>query len=257
MNPILMIAHNNLALTQQAVASVFAQDIPTTLYLINNGSTDGTADWMAGLRAPSPHSLYMSAHLSNISPLKIVNNEFPLIFAEGAEYVINMNNDQQIPPNCCRELAKWPRGFVCASDIGQRDLPSPPYPAARPVSESTPFGVILNRRWAYDALVSQDGYFYDEGFWLYAADCDMAVRRIQCGIRGVQLNIPFWHYGSATHRLAPSAEGDEMRAQAGRDMEYFERKWGFGVHALTEGIQRAPMVYTDGQPYDTGFELAE
>ena len=222
---------------------------------MDNASTDDTAAWMAGMKVPLPHSLHRVINSENISPIKIVNELFPIIFSHGAEYVITMNNDQQIPPNCCREMAKWPRGFVSATDMGKCDLPLP-VREGKPISEATPFGLILTRRWAYDALVAKDGYFYDSGFWLYASDCDMAVRRIQCGIRGIQIDIPFWHYGSATHRLAPSKEGNAMRMQADVDRLYFKRKWGYGVENLTEGIQSSPMVYTDGQPYDTGFEVA-
>lgn len=253
MNPVIIIAHNNVDLTRNAVQSVFSQDIPTNLFLVDNGSIDGTADWMDGLSAPAPHSLHPSTNSSNISPLKIANDLFSVAFSLGADYVITMNNDQILPSNCCRELARWPRGFVCATDIGQRDLP--PEQPGRPISENTPFGVILTRRWAYDALVAKDGYFYDEGMFLYASDCDMAVRRVQCGIRGVQIDIPFWHYVSATHQLASEDEGNKMREQADRDRSYFLQKWGFPVENLTAGIQTAPMVYTDGQPYDSGFEV--
>jgi glycosyltransferase involved in cell wall biosynthesis len=255
MNPILMIAHNNLELTQAAVASVFSQDIPTDLYLVDNASTDGTAAWLATLSAPAPHCLHLSANSTNISPIKIANDKFREIFTAGGEYVITMNNDQRIPSNCCRELAKWPRGFVSASDIGQHELP--PVREAQPVSELTPFGVILIRKWAYDALMAKDGYFYDEGMFLYASDCDMAVRRIQCGIRGIQLDIPFYHYGSATHLLASEEEGKWIREQADRDREYFKAKHGFGVEVLIEGVKKVPFNFTDGQPYDGGFEVVK
>src|SRR6266699_2144236 len=46
MNPILMLTRNALELTKQAVASVFAQNIPVTLYVVENDSTDGTKEWL-------------------------------------------------------------------------------------------------------------------------------------------------------------------------------------------------------------------
>ena len=55
--------------------------------------------------------------------------------------------------------------------------------------------VMLTRKWAYDALIAKDGFFLDEGFFMYASDCDMALRMASCGIRGVQLDVPYWHYG--------------------------------------------------------------
>jgi len=85
-------------------------------------------------------------------------------------------------------MLKWPRGFVCASDNGHAE------PIVRPataVSENTPMAVMLVRRWAHDAVKSHSGYLFDEGFVHYASDCDLALRMASCGIRGVQLDIPF------------------------------------------------------------------
>ena len=38
-------------------------------------------------------------------------------------------------------------------------------------------------------------------------DCDLALRMVRCGIVGVQLDIQYFHYGSASHRLAPNHKG--------------------------------------------------
>jgi hypothetical protein len=54
-----------------------------------------------------------------------------------------------------------------------------------------------------------------------------------CGIRGVQLSIPYWHHGSAS--LKTSTRRREMEIQADRDRDYFERKWGFSCTSLEYG----------------------
>jgi len=44
MNYVLMLTRNNLELTKRAVESVRAQDIPTFVCMVDNGSTDGTQE---------------------------------------------------------------------------------------------------------------------------------------------------------------------------------------------------------------------
>jgi glycosyltransferase involved in cell wall biosynthesis len=230
MNPILLIAYNNLELTKKAVESAINQDIPITLYLVDNGSTDGTGEWVDDL-AEIYGNVKVTHYEENRSPLKITNELLPFLLpAKG--FVLGMPNDIRLPSNCYSELLKWPRGFVCASDNGQND---PEVREARAVSENTPMAVMLIRDWAYQAIMDHSGYFFDEGFWMYASDCDLAIRMASCGIRGVQIDTPFWHYSSATLKLADSAEKIVMEIQADADRAYFERKWGFRVDSLEYG----------------------
>ena len=100
---------------------------------------------------------------------------------------------------------------MTASQTEDRGFPR--FDHARAVSENTPMAVMMTRRWVYDALVVKDGYFFDEGFFNYASDCDLALRLAACGIRGVQLDMQYYHYGSASHRLAPPESGAAQRTR--------------------------------------------
>jgi len=62
-------------------------------------------------------------------------------------------------------------------------------------------------------VVAEYGYFLDEGFWFYGSDCDLALRMAALGIRGVQLDLPYWHYGSASWKKAPETEKQMMLIQ--------------------------------------------
>src|ERR1700723_1974398 len=44
--PVVIVARNSLALTKRAVKSVLAQDVPCSLLVVNNASTDGTGPWL-------------------------------------------------------------------------------------------------------------------------------------------------------------------------------------------------------------------
>lgn len=235
MNPIFMLAYNNLYYTKMAVDSALAQDIPVKLLIVNNGSTDGTREWLDSIARPDVN---VQHYARNESPIKLGNLWARHLFSLGAKQILGIPNDAKIPPNCYSEMLKWPRGFVCATDIGQNE---PEIRSAKAVSENTPMAVMMTRKWAYEALIDKDGYFFDEGYFHYASDCDLALRMASCGIRGIQLDLPYYHFGSLTHRL-PEIHEWSCR-QADKDRAYFERKWGFKCDSLEYGQRPADLNF--------------
>ena len=233
-NAVLMAVYNNLALTKAAVESVLAQDVEggINLWFVDNGSTDDTYAWALQLAADNPH-VWVWRNAQNKSPVKVANEFFGLIYEKGYQHILGVPNDVVLPPNFYRELLKWPRGIVTASMTDQHEFAIHLEPRA--VSEQTPMAVALVRRWAHDALVAKDGYLLDPGFFHYASDCDMALRMAACGIHGIQLDMPYYHYSSAALRRAPPAEARLHCQQADRDRDYFRRKWGFAVSAVQYG----------------------
>lgn len=234
-------------LTVQAVESVLAQDIgPLDLLLIDNGSPCGkTWDHFQMLRElymeRGDHTRIHSHRLKeNIAPTKVINRALEYIWRMGHEKVMGCPNDVVLPPYFYRVLSQWPRGLITASEV--HELPLPANFEIQAVSENTPMAVSVMRKWFYDALVDRDGYFFDENIHHYTCDCDLAQRFATCGIHGVQLSVPFWHYGSASHLLDPN--GQNQREQADRDREYFERKWGWKCTSLEYGKMASDINFT-------------
>lgn len=231
MNPVSLICYNtapaHLPMTVDAIVSAVKQDIGNVgMYVTDNGSTDLTWD---ALQAMEGEGFHVSRYAHNISPVKIANRMLHHFFRDcGYQYVLGIPNDVILPPYLYSEMLKVPRGFVCASETRDKNALAKPE-EVRAVSENTPMSVILVRRWAYEAIVAKDGCFFDEGFTNYASDCCLALRMAACGIRGVQLNLPFWHYGSASWRLAAPEVAAAITDQADVDRAYFERKYGFRV----------------------------
>jgi hypothetical protein len=233
MNAVTTIIYNTtvsqLELTKKAIASVFDQTVPVSLWVYDNGSTESTMEWLEELQAPSPHAIFnVEGDTENKSPVKIANMMMKTLFEQrGCDYILGIPNDVELPKNFYCEMLEWPRGIVTASMTEYRFFEDTKEPMA--VSESTPMAVPLIRRWAYDALVAKDGYFFDERFFHYASDCDLALRMAACGIRGVQLDMQYFHHGSASWKLATPGVSQHIRDVADDDRQKFFEKWGFTV----------------------------
>jgi GT2 family glycosyltransferase len=233
---VIMLCYNQLSLTQNAMASLLAQDIgPLDILVVNNGSTDGTGEWLAEIcrKPPQPHYVQGWHNPTNESPVAAGNRAAEHMFLRGYSKILGVANDVSLPPNAYRLMNQWRRGIVTASQTADPNFPT--VESTKAVSEHTPMAVMITRKWVWDALVSQDGYFLDEGYFNYASDCDLALRLASCGIRGIQLDLPYWHYGSATWKLTSPEDQRKAQLRADADREYFERKWGFKVDSSEYG----------------------
>lgn len=232
MNVVTLLCYNTtdkqLELTKNAITSVLNQTIPTHLLVVDNGSTQPTGEWLNTLPIEYPERVSIIRNEVNQPPVKVSNKVLELMFeTKGYDYVLGMPNDVILPPNFYEQCLRWPRGIVTASMT--EDIHFPVVEEAKAVSECTPLCVALIRSWAYQALMDKDGFFLDPRYDLYASDCDWALRLAACGIRGIQLDLPYWHYGSASHRLAAPGVGKGITNQADEDRRRFEAKWGFSV----------------------------
>ncbi len=247
-----MLAYDNVPeqhnLTVQALESLLAQDIgPLDILLIDNGSSV-RATWEhfqmvreLYVERGDETRIHCIRNTENCSPVKLSNRALQYFWKMGHDKVLGIANDVILPPNFYRLANEWPRGVVCASMSGDPNFQK--FETAHPVNECSPLAVTLLRKWAYDALVSKDGYFFDEGFFLYASDCDFALRIAACGIRAVQLNLQYWHHGSAHWRLLPQADGRKETEKADADRAYFVSKWNFPVTSYEYGALAADINF--------------
>jgi len=224
---------SQLELTKQALASILEQDIGMLdVYVCNNGSTAPTKAWLDSLNPDQPNGswLYIRHSTYNVSPVKMANDYCATLFQK-YDKVIGVPNDVILPANTYSELAKVPRGFVSATpveDVSQL-VTIPKVERAKAISTNTPLCVCMTRRWAYQAIVSAFGEFFDEQLFNYCSDCDLALKMAACGIVGVQMDLSFWHYRSGTLRLANQQDRRNMELQADAARAYFQKKWGFKV----------------------------
>lgn len=257
MNWILTLTRNNLHLTKKAIDTFRKQDIgDVKILVIDNGSKDNTPQWLA-----SQHDLNVIQHTSNIGVAAAWNEGLDWLFRKGwsdgstpkkpmAEYCLVVNNDVELRPDTYKHLLLDGGGFVTA--VGTQDPDKimtcdPPNGSTRPHPD---FSCFLIRSWVFNKV----GPFDEEFHGAYAEDGDMDLRMWMAGIRGYCIDLPYLHLGAQTIKAAPPQEARRISEQAGRNREYFKRKWGFEMGSeeyyqkLDKGSPSpSSMLQQDGQ----------
>ena len=172
MNPVLTLTHNNLALTKRCVESIRTQDINTDLIVLDNGSTDGTREWineigMGGYR----HSLI------NDGVSKGWNdglNHFMGFLLQ--PHVLVVGNDTVLPPWFYRTLLSVEIPFVTGVAVDSMEQAFQ-NPDIKPFTPNPDFSAFLIRREAWETIGP-----FDENMKLYCSDCDSisAVTSSEC-----------------------------------------------------------------------------
>jgi len=220
MNYILCPTRNNLHLLRKAYASFEAQDIPVVPLIIDNATTDGTAQFLASTDALTIRN----------EPSRLVSASWNqglrwLFGEEKVEHVLVVNNDVELRPETYRLLLADGGQFVTAVSSDERfkrEAESDKPGAAR--RDHPDFSCFLIRKSVWDTV----GQF-EEATAIYCQDGDYHLRMVKAGIRAYCINLSFYHLGSATIKQADNKERQNIAAQAALDRAAFERKWGVAM----------------------------
>ncbi len=225
-------------LSRAAVESALSQDIPVDVYIINNGSTcERTKEWLGEVAEPLGSSPVVYSYEQNLSPMKVSNMQLGFLFNAGYDHILGLPNDIIAPPNLYRKMLEREELLVTPGMHGTKTESHDPWTEdVKRIHGDIHMSAMLIRRQAYETLMQRDGYFYDEGYFMYASDCDLKMRLE--GIPTAQLDILCWHYGGASHRLAV---GGQPYEQADKDRAYFEKKWGHPIDSEQYGAKIAKL----------------
>jgi GT2 family glycosyltransferase len=216
MNPVLILTRNNLDLTKKCVESVRRQDIPTTLIIYDNGSTDGTHDWMG----KEVDSMYRWTTGSNLGVSFGWNAALRYCFEDGRydyDHVLVLNNDAIIPPWFYRKLLAQPYSFVTGIAV---DSMEDAFRSGVKIGKGVPhpdFSAFLIRRECWEKVGK-----FDERMKIYASDTDYHVRGHRAGVEMMKVNLPYYHVNSQTLKRADPADREAIQTQANKDREVFK-----------------------------------
>lgn len=238
---------NQLPLTRTCLDSLRPTTVPFDLIIVDNGSVDGTAEFLRAF--PYPFPLRSQGNAENLGLIRALNQGWRLA---AGEFVCFLHNDTEMRD------ARWLERLVAALDgdrgVGlaglygarrvRRDgryvgrtivhcLAEGPGMWEREVEVAAVDGVCLCLK---RSLLERLGGF-DEGYGFfhgYDRDLSFAVR--ETGSRCVVVNAPFAHRGGGT-RASVAAEGplsDDL-AQRREAMGRFVAKWR---HRLPSDVRR-------------------
>ena len=220
MNPVLILTHNCLELTKKCVESVGAQNVPTRVEIIDNGSTDGTEVWLAQAVTSDGQTSAVLNH-ENLGVSSQWNRVLNFFFSGAhAEHVLVVNNDTILPPWFYRELLGYNLPFITGTSVDKMEqIAEPCRPQA--VADVPDFSAFLVRRSAWEAVGS-----FDERMKNYYSDNDWHIRAHRAGVTLWNSGIPFYHERSSTLKTAPVKEQRTLNLQSMADSEVFHSIYG-------------------------------
>ncbi len=215
MNPVLLLTRNCLELTKRCVESVRNQDIPVSIHIYDNESTDGTKEWIREQSDIIDQSSGVDLHVT-----AGWNFALDILFDEGwnADHVLVIGNDTMLPPWFYSTLLSYEGPLVTGVAVDTWPIPEP---GRMPLAPHPDFSAYLIRRGCWTAVGP-----FDEEMVCYVQDCDMHVRAHQSGIPLMKANVPFYHVNSQTMKRASSTDRQWIHERANLDREVFKRKWG-------------------------------
>jgi hypothetical protein len=137
------------------------------------------------------------------------------------EHVLVVNNDVELRPDTYRRLLEDGGDFVTAVGVSDREQMKTSDPSVKRFHPD--FSAFLMRRHVWEKVGK-----FDEKFKVaFHEDNDMHLRLHKAGINAYCIDVPFYHYGSATIKLSDAREQDRISTAAGENSRYFRDKWGF------------------------------
>ncbi len=218
MNPCLILTRNNLNLTKRCVESVRKQDIPTKICVYDNGSTDGTREWLESQRG---EGFGWNGPSKNDGVSKGWNEGLNYLFDHlDYDYVLCPGNDTVLAPWTYSSLLSCNVPFVTGVDVNSM-VQLPERPDIFPLTPNPDFSCFLIRRECWEKVGP-----FNEQMKFYVQDCDYHIRAHKLGIPLMKASVPYYHERSSTMRLAPKEERDAICEQANRDREVFRSIYG-------------------------------
>jgi GT2 family glycosyltransferase len=219
MNAVLVLTHNNLDLTKRCIDSILKQNIPTLAYVFDNGSNDGTVEWLQG------------SHRSKIYPVLCQDNAgvsygwncgLRHIFClKHVEAALVVGNDTWLAPWTYSALLSCNVPFVTGVAVGSMEQ-IPEKPDIQPLTPNPDFSCFLVRREAWEKIGP-----FDEQFFNYCGDCDWHIRAHKIGMPLWKASVPYWHpEPSSTTKKAGAGEYKALMERAHLDREAFKSKYG-------------------------------
>lgn len=223
---IVILARNSLPLTKAAVTSALAnkQYSDCGLVVIDNASTDSTAQWLSSMALPRGFSTVSFRDQQSVAYCWNYMLDWAFSPALSTKYdgVLVCNNDVILRPDTVHHLMADPASFVTAVSVRSESELGIPLSVPSSRRPHPDFSCFLIK----PACWKKVGRF-DEGFdGAYCEDNDYHVRAHMAGVPLMCIDLPFVHYGCGALKSADKAEKRRIERQADRNRARFEDMYG-------------------------------
>lgn len=228
MPSILIVSHNNLALTKAAVRTALDQTVEPEVLVIDNASTDATIHWLMSKDHPRLLSI---AYSSQRSLSECWNRGLKYLSRLDSGPILVINNDVELRPDTY-EMLNWASSlshswFITAVSVNSRNQlgtsgdrsPSVLAQGARPHPDFSCFLI-------HPEVVDKVGWFDTDYYPAWCEDCDYHVRMHRAGIKAVCVDLPFYHHAASTMKNTPEGSRGSLHKGFERSRELFRSKYG-------------------------------
>lgn len=210
--------HNNLAYTKACVDSLFRHRGDFELILVDNGSTDGTAEY---LRELSAAGVIVITNPSNEGFIRAQNKALK---AACGEYFVALNNDTEVSAGWLDKMAdlfeRNPKLAICGIKGSYSRIDEEGGTHVSLELDYVDGACLMMPR----TLALEHGLFSEEYEFAYWEDCDLSLRMKAKGYEIAVVDIPFIHHREATARLVK--DFIDLKGYQERNHAVFMRKWG-------------------------------
>ncbi len=216
---ILLLAKDNLRLTQGCLASALAQSPRVPVLVVNNASTDGTGTWTRSQKGIP--GLWVSSFREPRSVAQAWNLGLDWIWSMGGERVLVLNNDTEIRPDMVERLASGLREIIgLTTGVSVRSREEMAGQGPWEVSDHPDMSGYMITRETHERVR------FDERFLgAYCEDLDWHARAWIEGIRVQNTGVPFYHVGSGTIKGSTAERQRAIASLADANREKFFLKW--------------------------------
>ena len=219
--PVLILSYNAVKLLHRCIVSIQSQDVETKLFVIENGSSDGSGEY---LQAMGINRFVSKVNLGVTQGWNIGLNK---LFGEGHSHICVLNQDTALPPYFIRELLAFDVPLVTGypveteEEIGPATMGKEEERRNAGLTPHPCFSAFLLSRDCWDTVGE-----FDPAMMNWASDCDYHVRGHRFGVGMWNSMVPFWHHAGTTLRTSTGATKERMTQRANLDRAEFKKKWG-------------------------------
>lgn len=224
-----LLCYNRLDLTKRCLASILAHTPkPYTLHITDNGSNDGTVEWLNSIPT-APCQLHLNS--TNLGYKDPHNAVFALANQQGATHLAILNNDMDLGynwwPTALAAFQANPRLALVGNSLGSCSRLEPTFHGRPAAAHEPPEYVEGSMLIVNVGLVAPlaPTLFSPHLQFIYGEDSDLSLRVREQGLDIAVLNLNSRHQGSATIHSLDQATRNKINACQVANHRYLRHRW--------------------------------